>query len=328
MSVLADPALFRTLLIVFVVSAVGFLVLWQAERRRMLRRMEAVVEASRAAGPPAGTEDGDGQEGPEDAAQALRARRRPLSPLTGALHGFLAAGGYRGTLADYLKARVALALALGAGLWLLNPLGWVNLAIGALLVLAGSYVVGLRAIRKRARIMEAEFPAALDIMVRGIRTGMPLIDSMRVVATEAHPVLAREFQVLIDELALGVRFTDAMHRMVPRVPIPDIEFFAVVMGLQADAGGAVADTLDAAAETMRSRRELRDKVATMSAEARTSAMIIGALPILVSAVMAYTSPEYIGLLLTTGLGNLFALGAVAWALIGIFIMRAMIDFEL
>jgi len=165
-------------------------------------------------------------------------------------------------------------------------------------------------------------------MVRGIRTGMPLIESMRVVAAEGHPIIAKEFQKLIDELALGVAFGDAVQRMVPRIPISDIEFFAVVLGLQAESGGSVADTLQSAAETMRNRRELRNKVSIMSREARSSAAIIGSLPIIVSAVMAFTSPDYIGLLLTTSMGNIVALAALIWAGAGILVMRAMINFEI
>jgi tight adherence protein B len=176
--------------------------------------------------------------------------------------------------------------------------------------------------------MDDEFPGAIDIMVRGIRTGMPLIESMRVVASEGHPIIAKEFQKLIDELALGVPFTVGVQRMAPRIPIADMQFFAVVLGLQAEAGGAVADTLQSAAETMRNRRELRNKVSIMSREARSSAAIIGSLPIIVSAVMAFTSPDYIGLLLTTSMGNIVAVGALLWAGAGILVMRAMINFEI
>jgi tight adherence protein B len=316
----ADPALI--LVLVFIVATVSLLLLWRAERQKLARRMDTLVKASRASRTLPETDK------KVDPAQAMRGTRRPRSALVKELYNFLVAAGYRGTLTQYLQNRAILAVALGVGLWLANPLGWLNFAISLLLVMAGSYLAGARAIRKRTRIMEAEFPGAIDIMVRGILTGMPLIESMRVVATEAHPVLAREFQTLIDELALGIRFADAMHRMVPRVPIADIEFFAVVMGLQAESGSAVAETLESAAETMRSRRELRNKISVMSSEARSSAAIIGSLPILVSAVMAFTSPEYIGLLVTTPMGNIVALCAVIWASFGILVMRNMINFEI
>lgn len=320
MSRLTDPA--AILLVLFAVATISLALAWRAERRKARRRLDAVIEAARMsrAGPVAG--DGD------DPAQVLRGRRRPRSTMAKSLGDFLAAGGYRGSVAQYLRNRLLLALGLGALLWLLGPLGWLSFALAALPVLGASYLLGAQAIRKRTGIMEAEFPGAIDIIVRGIRTGLPLIESMRVVATEGHPVIAREFQTLTDELALGVPFSDGVQRMVPRMPIPDIRFFSVVLGLQAESGGAVADTLQSAAETMRSRRELREKVSIMSREARSSAAIIGSLPIIVSAVMAFTSPDYIGLLLTTPLGNIVAMGALTWAFIGILVMRAMINFEI
>ncbi|NKX43197.1 type II secretion system F family protein [Roseicyclus persicicus] len=320
MARLTDPAVI--LLLVFAAAMVSLALSWRADRRKSTRRLETVLKASRAARARSGARPADGP------AQALRATWRPRSAFAKGFGDFLVAAGYRGSVTGYLRTRAILAIALGYGLSLLNPLGWVAYAASALLVAGASYLVAVRAIRKRTTIMEAEFPAAIDIMVRGIRTGMPLIESMRVVASEAHPVVAREFRTLIDELALGIRFSDAMQRMVPRMPIADIQFFAVVLGLQAESGGAVADTLQSAAETMRSRRELREKVSIMSREARSSAAIIGSLPVIVSAVMAFTSPEYIGLLLTTPLGNLVALGALTWALVGILVMRAMINFEI
>lgn len=316
----ADPAL--VLVLVFIAATVALLLLWRAERQKLARRVDTLVTASRTSRALPEIDK------PADPSHALRSTRRPRSALVRELYNFLVAAGYRGTLTQYLQNRAILAVALGFALWLANPLGWLNFAVSLLLVMAGSYLAGARAIRKRTRIMEAEFPGAIDIMVRGILTGMPLIDSMRVVANEAHPVLGREFRILIDELALGVRFADAMQRMVPRVPIADIEFFAVVMGLQAESGSSVAETLESAAETMRSRRELRNKVSIMSSEARTSAAIIGSLPILVSVIMTFTSPDYIGLLVTTPMGNIVALCAVIWASLGILVMRGMINFEI
>lgn len=317
MSRFVDPA--ALLLVVFVAALAALAVTWRTERQKATRRLDAIVEAARAR-----------TESPvaDAPARILRAELRPRSALARRLGDFLIASGYRGTPGQFLRNRGLLAIAAGWALSLFSPIGWMAFAIGVLFVAGVSYLVAARAIQKRKRVMEAEFPSAIDIMVRGIRTGMPLTDSMRVVATEGHPVIAKEFGTLLDELALGIPFADGVQRMVPRIPIADIQFFAVVLKLQAGSGGSVADTLQSAADTMRNRRELRNKVSIMSREARSSATIIGSLPIIVSAVMAFTSPDYIGLLLTTSLGNIVAIGAVIWACAGILVMRAMINFEI
>jgi len=246
---------------------------------------------------------------------------------TTALSEFLAAAGFRRSLVFYMNSVLLIGGGIGAILWLAFSLGPSALLLGVLCATGGFYFLVKRSVRKRLQIIEQEFPAAIDIIVRGVRSGMPLNEGLRLVAAEAHPLIAKEFALVLDDLAVGIPLSQCIRRMAERMPIPDIQFFVVVLGLHSSAGGSVVNALASSAETIRSRRTLRQKVIVMSNEARVSALIIGALPILVMAAMAFTSPEYIGLLFSTTLGNVALAVTVFWMLLGVLVIRSMMNFE-
>lgn len=219
-----------------------------------------------------------------------------------------------------------------------------GLFLTAVLLLAGAGVFGailmgvagsaggivlyvMRARRQRLEAIEREFPAALDIMVRSLRAGLPVDEGLRLVSQEAVPIVAREFHKMVNEMAIGLTLTDAVKRMADRLAIPDIRMFAVVLGLQRSSGGSAAAALETVAETLRSRRVLRQKVAIMSNEARASAAIIGSLPVLLVVILYFVSPDYIGLMFTTITGRVTLIITVAWMFLGVQVMRAMINFE-
>lgn len=314
------------LLVVFALSLLAMVLAARAERLRARQRLQNVSRK----------QPGPDEPGPLPARDTLFSRQnRALASThrysyrrrTTALTEFLASGGFRRSLGFYMIAILMVGGLIGVGLWLVLAIGPMALALGVLLAGAGLYVLVKRSIGKNLKIIEKEFPAAIDIIVRGVRSGMPLNESIRLVAAEAHPLIAKEFTVMLGELAVGIPLSQCIHRLAERMPIPDIQFFVVVLGLQTSTGGSVANALESSAETIRSRRALRQKVIVMSNEARASAIIIGILPIMVMVIMSFTSPEYIGLLFSTSIGNVALVITAFWMLIGVMVMRSMINFD-
>ena len=216
-----------------------------------------------------------------------------------------------------------LAAGLVAGL---GPLVAAGFAIGAG---AGLPELGLQVLRKRRlALMEAEFPNAVDVIVRGVKSGLPLPDCMRIISAEAREPLRSEFGRIVRDQAVGLSADDAIDRFAQRVPLTEASFFAIVIAIQSRTGGSLSESLSNLSAVLRERKKMRGKVKALSAEAKASAGIIGALPVVVSLIIYMTSPDYMRLLFETLTGQLVIAGSVVWMLIGILVMRKMINFEI
>lgn len=197
------------------------------------------------------------------------------------------------------------------------------------LILAILAPISLRA-HLRARWLKrfaAEFPSALDRIIRGLRAGLPMMECVALVATESRPEIAGAFREVLNDYAIGVPIEQSLKRMSEKIPIDELRFFTIVIALQSQTGGGLADMLETLADTLRKRKELADKVQIMSQEARSSAAIIGSLPILVAGVLFMVSPEYVSILFTTTAGLIAITVAGLWMLLGIQVMRSMIGFD-
>jgi tight adherence protein B len=174
----------------------------------------------------------------------------------------------------------------------------------------------------------AEFPNAIDVIVRGIKAGLPLADCLKIVAAEAQEPVKSEFKALADDQALGMPLDEAVQRMPQRVSLPETSFFAIVVAIQSRTGGNLSEALGNLSKVLRERKKMKQKVKAMSGEAKASAMIIGSLPVAVAGLLALTSPNYIALLFITQTGNLVLAGCAVLMLVGVLVMRKMINFEL
>jgi tight adherence protein B len=204
-----------------------------------------------------------------------------------------------------------------------------------LIVLPGFFIGGLGLpmwllgfLRKRriAQFIE-EFPNAVDVVVRGVKSGLPLTDCLRVVATEAAEPVKGEFRQIVESQALGLSIAEAVERLVERVPVTEANFFSIVITIQQKTGGSLAESLGNLSRVLRERKKMRGKVGAMSMEAKASAAIIGALPFIVAILVYFSSPHYIELLWKTQVGQLTMAASGFWMLIGVYIMRRMISFE-
>lgn len=179
----------------------------------------------------------------------------------------------------------------------------------------------------RKKAVEKDFPGALDIIVRGVKSGLPLIDCLRIVAREVRDPLGAEFARMIDQQSHGIALADVVDRMAARIPLPEVNFFAIVIGLQSRTGGRLSESLDNLVSVLRARVQLRAKIKSMSSEAKASGGIIAALPVVVTGLVYLTSPQYIGLLFSEPIGNLVLVGSGVWMLIGVLVMAKMIRID-
>jgi tight adherence protein B len=183
------------------------------------------------------------------------------------------------------------------------------------------------AIKGRQKKFVEQFADALDVIVRGVKSGLPLNECLRVIARESPQPLGAEFQNVCDALAMGVTLEQALQRLYQRMPIQEVNFFAIVLAIQQKAGGNLSEALGNLSAVLRSRKLLREKIKALSSEAKASAMIIGALPICVMVMVYMTTPAYIMSLFTSDLGHLILLIAAGLMGAGIYIMRSMINFN-
>jgi tight adherence protein B len=183
------------------------------------------------------------------------------------------------------------------------------------------------AIAGRQKKFIGQFADAIDVIVRGVKSGLPLQECLRMIARESPQPLGSEFQVVCDAMAMGVPLDQALDKMYQRTPIQEVNFFAIVLAIQQKAGGNLSEALGNLSNVLRSRKLLREKIKALSSEAKASAMIIGSLPVIVMVLVYMTTPAYIMSLFTTDLGHLILLIAAGLMGAGIYIMRSMINFN-
>ena len=181
--------------------------------------------------------------------------------------------------------------------------------------------------KKRKKAMEKEFPGALDIIVRGVKSGLAFNDCLKIAARDVPGPLRSEFATLVEQQSLGLTMAEAVERFANRVPLEEANFFAIVIALQTRTGGKMAESLDNLVSVLRARIQLRAKIQSMSAEAKASGMIIGALPLVVATMVYFTSPDYISILFTELIGNVVLVGCALWMTIGVLVMKKMIAFD-
>jgi tight adherence protein B len=264
----------------------------------------------------------------EQVAQSLKeleAKQKAKNNIT--LEMRIAQAGLTWTRKTYLIISAAAGVVLG--LIVLLVTGTVLAAGGAAFAAGVGLPRWILAYLKKRRInaFTLELPNAVDVIVRGIRSGLPLGDCLRIVASEAREPLKSEFRHVIESQAMGMTISEAIVKIPERVPIAEANFFAIVIGIQQKSGGNLSEALGNLSKVLRERRKMSDKIKAMSMEAKASAGIIGALPFTVALLTYLSSPDYISLLWTTKAGKLALIGAGLWMSTGIFAMKKMIAFK-
>ncbi|VIO66409.1 hypothetical protein CI1B_15310 [Bradyrhizobium ivorense] len=211
---------------------------------------------------------------------------------------FLAGGGMLGA------AGIGFAMALGMPRWLLGFLK-----------------------KRREKAFLKALPDAVDVIVRGIKAGLPLFESIKVVVNDSPEPLRSEFRAIIETQAVGMPLGEACARLYERMPLPEANFFGIVIAIQQKSGGNLSEALGNLSKVLRDRKKMADKIQAMSMEAKASAGIIGSLPPIVMILVFITTPDYIALLWTNSMGQLMLVACVVWMSIGIMVMKKMINFD-
>jgi tight adherence protein B len=225
-----------------------------------------------------------------------------------------------------ISGGIGLVVAMAALVLRQSPLIALGLGVTAGLGLP-RWAIGFLAAR-RMKKFTAEFANAVDIIVRGVKSGLPVHDCLKIIGRECAAPLGPEFQRLVESISMGLTFEQALEKMYERMPTPELRFFAIVMSIQAKAGGNLAEALGNLSQVLRSRKLMREKIKAMSSEATASAGIIGSLPPGVMMIVAVTTPSYMGLMFSDPRGHLMLMGGGLWMGMGIFVMKKMISFKI
>ncbi|WP_458759717.1 type II secretion system F family protein [Afipia sp. TerB] len=188
------------------------------------------------------------------------------------------------------------------------------------------WILGFLKKRRERKFIEA-LPDAVDIIVRGIKAGLPLFDSIKVVVSDAPEPLRSEFRAIVDTQSIGMPLGEACQKLYERMPLPEANFFGIVIAIQTKTGGNLSEALANLSKVLRDRKKMRAKIQAMSMEAKASAAIIGALPPIVMVMVYILSPDYISLLWTHPTGRLMMAGCMVWMTAGILVMKKMINFD-
>jgi tight adherence protein B len=180
--------------------------------------------------------------------------------------------------------------------------------------------------RREAKFLLA-FPDAVDVIVRGIKAGLPLLDSLRVISVDSPEPVRSEFRTIVETQAIGIPLGDACLRLYERIPVAEANFFGIVITIQQKAGGNLSEALGNLSRVLRDRKKMKAKIQAMSMEAKASGAIIACLPPAVMILVYLTSPHYIELLWIETMGRIMLAGSAIWMLLGVLVMRKMINFD-
>ncbi len=222
--------------------------------------------------------------------------------------------GVTGVLAFLVPLLFGLNIVLALGLAVVFGLGLPRWVVG---------FIGKRRMKK----FSLEFANAVDVIVRGIKSGLPVHDCFKIIAKESPAPLGPEFQTLVEGLGVGLTLQQALEKMFERMPTPELRFFTIVIAIQQKTGGNLAEALSNLSAVLRARRMMGEKIKALSSEALASAGIIGSLPPVVMTLVSITTPAYMGLMFTDPRGQLMLLGAGLWMAAGVYVMKKMISFK-
>ncbi len=181
---------------------------------------------------------------------------------------------------------------------------------------------------RRQNVFLNDFADAIDVMVRGLKAGLPVSEAMKIIASETRAPVGPEFSEVVEGQRIGISIDQGIMRMVDRMPLSEVNFLAIVMTIQSKTGGNLSEALSNLSRVLRDRKKMKQKIRAVSQEAKSSAAIIGSLPFVIMGALTLLNPNYLNPLFETEMGNLLIVGSGTWMLIGVLVMRKMINFEI
>lgn len=181
--------------------------------------------------------------------------------------------------------------------------------------------------KKRQKVFLEEFANSLDVITRGVKAGLPLSECLNIVARESPDPVGSEFRRVVEGARVGVTLEEGLAKMYERMPVPEVNFFVIVLSIQQKSGGNLSEALGNLSNVLRDRKLMRGKIQAMSSEAKASAGIIGSLPPGVMALIYVSTPDYISVLFESQVGNIILIAGVSWMALGVLVMKKMINFN-
>ncbi len=232
------------------------------------------------------------------------------------------------TLSQYLYASGGLALVVALLMFLKTGAAALSLGVGLMVGAGLPHGVVSFFISRRTSAFTAKFPDAIELLVRGLRSGLPVTETLGVVSTEVPGPVGEEFKMVTERIKIGKTMEDALQETADRLNTPEFSFFCITLAIQRETGGNLAETLSNLADVLRKRAQMKLKIKAMSSESKASAYIVGALPFIVFAMIYMINPGYLGGFFTDDRLIVTGLGGLTWMSIGAFIMAKMVSFEI
>jgi tight adherence protein B len=232
------------------------------------------------------------------------------------------------TVQQYMYASLGLMVGVTLLIWMKSGSLALGLGVGVLLGAGLPHMVVNWYIGKRINSFITRFPDALELLVRGLRSGLPISETLGVVASELPGPVAEEFKLVNDRIRLGRTMEESLQDTADRLNLAEFSFFCITLAIQRETGGNLAETLAGLADVLRKRAQMKLKIKAMSSESKASAYIIGSLPFIVFALIYSINPKYMGRFFIDERLIAVGLGAFCWLSLGAFIMSRMINFEI
>jgi tight adherence protein B len=266
--------------------------------------------------------------------KAIAARKPKMHKIAGsgsridALALRLHRSGKNWTLQQYLYGTLGLTLAIAVLVYLKSGAPLLALAFGVVVGVGLPHMVLNHFIKRRTNQFNAKFPDGIELLVRGLRSGLPVTETLGLVAQEVPGPVGQEFKAIVDRIKVGKTMEEALQETADRLGTPEFQFFTITLAIQRETGGNLAETLSNLADVLRKRSQMKLKIRAMSSESKASAYIVGALPFIVFIMIWWINPKYIGAFFTDDRLIAIGLGGLVWMGIGAFIMAKMVSFEI
>jgi tight adherence protein B len=232
------------------------------------------------------------------------------------------------TLAQYFYATGGIALAITVLIFLRTGAPVMSLAVGLFIGAGLPHMAVNYFIKRRTNQFNTKFPDAIELLVRGLRSGLPVTETLTVVANEVPGPVGVEFKAITDRIRVGRTMEESLQVTADRLGIPEFNFFCITLAIQRETGGNLAETLSNLADVLRKRSQMKLKIRAMSSESKASAYIVGALPFIVFFMIWWINPDYVGGFFSEDRLIVAGLGGMVWMGIGVFIMAKMVSFEI
>ncbi len=232
------------------------------------------------------------------------------------------------SIQQYLYASGGIALVIALLIYLQSGALLLSLGVGILLGAGIPHLVVGFFIGKRTNQFNAKFPDAIELLVRGLRSGLPVTETLSVVSSEVPGPVGIEFKGIVERIKIGRTMEESLQETADRLGIPEFNFFCITLAIQRETGGNLAETLSNLADVLRKRAQMKLKIKAMSSESKASAYIVGSLPFIVFGMIYWINPDYLGGFFTDERLIVTGLGGAVWMSIGAFIMAKMVNFEI